>query len=123
MFFFYHANIENIRVDVNGNNLAVLNGKYPDQVSLMYHNSLCAIKAEDHQMTLQYFKSGRTIHAFDLRPSDSIDTLSLEKSGNLRVSVQSSKPNTENIIIFIVGITTGLVSIDDTRTVKTNYLM
>ena len=121
--YFDHANIDNIRVDVNGNNLAVLNGKYPDQVSLMYHNSLCAIKAEDHQMTLQYFKSGRTIHAFDLRPSDSIDTLSLEKSGNLRVSVQSSKPNTENIIIFIVGITTGLVSIDDTRTVKTNYLM
>ena len=107
--FFEHTNIDNRRV---------LTGKYPDQVSLMYHNSFCSIKSDDHQMTLQYFKSGGTIHAFDLRQRDSVGTLFLDKFGNFRVSVRPSKPDTENISIFIAGITTELVSIGGTRSVK-----
>ena len=121
--YFDHANVENLSLEVNGNNMSILTGQFPDHVALMYQNMIASIKTEGHQIPLQYFKKGRTVHAFDLRSSEATDTIPLEKSGNVRLSIQSSKPNTENIIIYIIGVTTALVSIDHTRAVKTSYLM
>ena len=69
------------------------------------------------------FKDGRTIFVWDLRPSDSSDTIPLERSGNLRLNIQTSTVNTENYIVYVVGVTNGLITVDSNKRVKTSYLM
>ena len=48
----------------------------------------------------------------DLRPSESSDTIPLERSGNLRLSVQLSTVNTVNYIVYVLGVTNGLITVD-----------
>ena len=74
-------------------------------------------------LTLQSFKDGRTIYAWDLRTSQCGDVLHLEKSGSLRLNIQTSTALTENYAVILLGITSGLIEIFGNRTVKTSFLM
>ena len=51
------------------------------------------------------------------------DVISIEKSGNIRINIQSAKPLTENLMTFVVGETSALIEVDGQRRVKTSYLM
>ena len=72
---------------------------------------------------LKNFQKGRTIFSWNLSSSDSTETLPIEHTGNLRLSIQSKNTNTENLIVYVLGLTTALVEIDSGRRVKTSYLM
>lgn len=120
---FYHCNINNLRLDVNGNTISTLNGSFPNQISTMFNHTLRNIYGNDHLLTYDLFKEGRTIFAFDLRSSESADVLNVEKSGNLRISLECAEAPNENVAVFVIGITTGLIEIDGNRRVSTNYLL
>ena len=81
------------------------------------------INGDNHLLSLQSFKAGRCIYAYDLRNSDCDDVISVEKSGNVRISMQTSKPNVENLSVFVVSFTTGHIEIDAHRRVRTSYLI
>ena len=121
--FLTHGNISNLLLEINGNTYSSLSGSFPDQVAHMLNQTLSNIKGDNHLLTLRSFKEGRTIHTFDLRTSDCEDVLSVEKSGNVRISLNAARANTENLSVFIVGMTTGLLEIDAHRRVRTSYLM
>ena len=121
--YFTHCNMSSIRMELNGNTISSLTCNFPNQIANVFHNSLFHIKNDDNLLTLQNFKQGRTIYIWDLTSSDCSDDLKIEKSGNLRLSIQLAKPNKENIIIYVVGITSGVVEVDASRRIKTSYLM
>ena len=118
-----HCNMSSIRLELNGNMISSMNMNFPDQIANAFHSSIFHLKHNESLLTLQNFKNGRTIHTWDLSPSDCNDDLNIERSGNLRLSIQLSNALSENMIIFIVGITSGLIEIDSARRVKTSYLM
>ena len=74
-------------------------------------------------LTYENFKKGRTIYSWDLSSSDCSGVLNLEKSGNIRLSLQTGTAITENTYVYVVGITNGIIQIDGARRVKTSYLM
>ena len=121
--FLTHGNISNILLEINGNTYSSLTGSFPDQVAHIFQQTLNNINGDNHLLSLQSFKEGRCVYAYDLRNSDCDDVISVEKSGNVRISIQTSLPNTENLSVFAVGITTGLIEIDAHRRVRTSYLM
>ena len=49
--------------------------------------------------------------------------LQVERSGNVRISVQTVKPLAENMIVYVIGLTNGLIEIDGSRRVKASYLL
>ena len=118
-----HGNISSINLDVNGNSIASLRGSFPDEIASIFHNTLINIKQGDNLLSHQLFKEGRTIYMFDLRPSACDDVITVERSGNVRLNIQTTSPLDENIIIFAIGTITGVFDIDGIKRVKTSYLL
>ena len=121
--FLTHCNVSSLQLHVNGNNISQLSANFPDHVANIFHHTLINLGSEKNLLSLSNFKKGRTIFAWDLRSSDSDDVLPIERSGNVRLTIQTQQPNTENIIVFVVGMTTGLIEIDAAKRVKTSYLL
>ena len=121
--YFTNAAIENIRLEINGNTFSSMNASFPNKIAHMFNHTLNNIKGENHLLSLQSFRDGRTIQVYDLRNSDCEDVISIEKTGNIRVNIQSAKPLTENLMTFVVGETSALIEVDGQRRVKTSYLM
>ena len=121
--YFQHGNVNNIQLDVNGNTVSSMSASFPNHVASMFHHTLSNLKDDNNLLTLESFKAGRTIHSWDLRATDCNDTLAVERTGNLRINIQSATPNTDTMVVFVIGITTGLLEIDSARRVHTSYLM
>ena len=121
--FLTHCNVSSLQLHVNGNNISQLNGDFPDHIANIFHHTLINLGSEKNLLTLSNFKQGRTIFTWDLRSSNSDDVLPIERSGNVRLTIQTKEPNKENVIAIVVGMTTGLIEIDATKRVKTSYLL
>lgn len=121
--YFTHCYMSSIRMELNGNTITSLTSNFPDQIASIFHHTIFNIKEKGGLISLQNFKKGRTIYAWDLSSSDCCDDLKIEKTGNVRMNIQIEIPNTENVIAYVVGVTSGLVEIDSNRRVKTSYLM
>ena len=121
--FLTHCNISSLQLQVNGNIIASLNATFPKEVASVFHHTLLNMKNDKNLMNLKNFKEGRTIFTWDLKNSDSDDVLALQKSGNVRINLQSSIANTENIIAYVVGLSTGLLEIDANKRVRCSYTM
>ena len=118
-----HCNISSLQLQVNGNIVSSLNASFPKEVASMFHHTLLNMKNDKNLMNLKNFKEGRTIFTWDLKNSDSDDVLALQKSGNVRINLQTAIENTENIIAYVVGLTTGLIEIDANKRVRCSYTM
>ena len=118
-----NCNINSVRLEVNGNTLSSLNTSFPDEVANLFHHTISNSKENCNLLTLPLFRNGRTLFTYDLRSSECNDVLQVERSGNVRISVQTSKSLLENMIVFVVGITNGLIEIDGSRRVQASYLL
>ena len=122
--YFSHCKVSSVQLQLNGNNVTSLNATFPKQIASMFHHTLINNgNIGENLLSQKTFKDGRTIFVWDLRPSDSSDTIPLERSGNLRLNIQTSTVNTENYIVYVVGVTNGLITVDSNKRVKTSYLM
>ena len=64
--YFSHCNISSVRLEINGNCHSALTGSFPNSIANIFHPTLTNLKSEDNLITLQSFKDGRTIYAWDL---------------------------------------------------------
>ena len=122
--YLQHASITNVRLELNGNAITNMKCEFPNSAAQAFNSSLIALGMGNnrHLLTKKNFSHGRTLFIFDTRPCDSEDTLNLEKSANMRISLQTSTPTTSNKVVFIVGYTLGLLHINSDRRVVPNYL-
>ena len=122
--YFSNCNVSSLQLQLNGNNVTSLNATFPKHVASMFHHTLINNgNIGQNLLSQKTFKDGRTIFVWDLRPSESSDTIPLERSGNLRLNIQTATANTENYIVYVVGVTNGLITVDSNKRVKTSYLM
>ena len=121
---FTHANISSLRLEANGQTISAFHADFEqEQFANLFHHTLSNVQCSDNLLTLKNFKKGRTIFCWNLASHETGDTLPIETTGNLRLSIQSKKINTENLIIYVLGLTTAVIQIDAGRRVKTSYLM
>ena len=122
--YFTNGNISSLRLEVNGCATSCFTTDFEsDQFAQVFHHTLANIQSNDHLLSLKNFKKGRTIYCWNLTASDTGETLPIEATGNLRLNIQSKKPNTENLIVYVLGLSTAIIEIDSGRRVKTSYLM
>ena len=123
MAYLNHCNLQSIFCEVNGNTVSELKTEFPNYAVNAFYHTLNNLQSSSNLLTGNNFADGRTIHVFNLEPVTSPETVSVEKVGNLRFSINLNTALTSNYIIFVLGIFNGCVSIDSLRRVKTNFLI
>ena len=118
-----HCNLSSIRMEINGNTYSSMTTSFPNNIANLFYHTLTNLKCEDNMLNYQSFKSGRTIHSWDLRGTDCADVLNIEKAGSLRINLLLDTPLANNYSVIVIGITSGLIEIFGNRVVKTSYLM
>ena len=122
--YFTHGNISSLQLEVNGHTVSSFQCDFKnDQIARLFHHNIIDLQSNDNLLTLKNFAKGRTIYSWNLTPAETGDTLPVDRSGNLRLSLRTCKPNTENLILYVIGLTTALIEIDAGRRVKCSYLM
>ena len=118
-----HCNISSIDLDINGCNIASLKGTFPNEVAQIFNHTLINLNNNQNLLSLQSFRDGRMINVWNLQSSLCDDVLHIEKSGNIRLNIQSKQPLDDNYIVFVIGVTTGAFDIDGLRRVKTSFIL
>ena len=87
--YFSHCKVSSVQLQLNGNNVTSLNATFPKQIASMFHHTLVNNgNSGQNLLSQKIFKDGRTILVWDLRPPDSSDTIPLERSSNLRLTIK-----------------------------------
>ena len=117
-----HNAVSNVKLELNGNVFSNLHSAFPTQIADVFDNTLSSINTDKNLLSYANFQKGRSIFVYDMRASNAVDTLEIERSGNLRISIQTSTNLQRNQIVYFVGIFTGSIDINADRRVYTNYL-
>ena len=118
-----HCTLKSVTLELNSMIHSAMNISFPHRFANVLHHTISNLRTDNHLLTYENFNEGRTIFCWDLAATDCNDVLEVEKTGNLRISLHTHTPLTENTYIYIVGITNGFIQIDASRRVKTSYLM
>ena len=120
-FFFHHNNLKSLQVYKDNKNVYDVACSFPGKCSDFYFKTLDSLGLETfHGLTFDRFIDGKTIAVISLEPEKLRDVIPIEKDGNLRLSLHLSQPSTENIIVYILGSTTGVFYIDEGLNVYTD---
>ena len=117
-----HANMSSIKVEIDGSVHSALSTSFPNAVASLFYNTLSVI-GNDNLLNYENFRSGRTLLCYNLKNSDRSDTLDIERTGSMRISINTSNPLTSNHVLFVVGLTNAVIEIDGNRNVSKRYLM
>ena len=117
-----NCNVTSIRLDLNGQTYRSITGSFPNNYSLFFLNTLQSLDSDGNLLTYENFAKGKSIFAFDLKSYRGNDNLPVDMKGNLRLSISTSEEMAENYIMYMIGATTGKVSINLERSVETSFL-
>ena len=117
--YFEHANLENYHVTVNGNTFYNVNTDFSNSFySQSYYETLKTIGINNnHMIDYNTFKAGRSVFSFNFVHETVEETLPVESSANLRLTLKFSANLTSPHTIILLAETTGLISIDANRMV------
>ena len=116
--YFDHANLENFHLTVNGNTFYNINTSFPNSYSQSYYETLKSIGLNNnHMITHQSFNAGRTVFSFNFVHETVEETLPVESSASLRLTLKFSQNLTAPHTIILLAETTGLLTIDSNRIV------
>ena len=116
--YFEHGNLENFHLTVNGNTLYNVNTNFPNVYSQSYYETLKSIGINNnHMITHETFKKGRTVFSFNFIHETVEETLPIESSGNLRLTLKFRNNLPAPHTIILLAETTGLLTIDNNRIV------
>ena len=107
-------------MEVNENVVTFEQAHFPaDKTANVFHRTPVKIRI------FQYTNLSNTTKPFiqKKQPNKSVYTLFIEKAGNVRINIQSSKPNEENIIVSVIALTAGLFEVNGSGRIKPSNLM
>ncbi|XP_068240853.1 uncharacterized protein F54H12.2-like [Palaemon carinicauda] len=117
--YFGHNNLSHIGVTLNGSTLYDIRSQFPENYSHLYYETLKSLGLTyDHLIHFDCYDRGRTVIAFNFKPEIALmDTLEVEKNGDLRINLTFDRQINENRIILLFGETQGVITIDQNRNV------
>ena len=85
----------------------------------MFYETQKAIGIDtDNMISFDTYRKGRNIHCFSFFLNETVqDTLPVERSANLRISLSFAVPSTYPRVVLLLADTKGILSIDNERVV------
>ena len=116
--YFSHLHLSNTHITINGSTLYNINTDFPNgKYSRSYYETQNAIGNDNHNMiTYKAYKGGRSIFCFTFVNESVQDTLPIEMSASLRINLTFAQPAPAPYIIILLADTTGLITVDEQRT-------
>ena len=116
--YFEHCNISNLHMTVNGSTIYNINTNFPNNYSQSYYETLKTLGLDnDHMITFDTYKGGRTAFMFNFIHEPTGETLPVETTASLRINLKLSENLSSPHVIILLAETTGLLSIDSQRIV------
>ena len=117
--YFGHHNISEVALTMNGSVMYNNSMKFPHECSRVFYQTLEALGLENKTvLSYDVFKEGHTLFVFNLLPEDLRNTLPVEQTGNLRLSITLKEGIDKNMIVMLFGDIKSVLSIDQSRNVQ-----
>jgi hypothetical protein len=119
-----HNNLSRLCVHINGEAVTDFNCVFPNESANAYYNTLAALGLHNsyHNLKLKQFNEGRTIIVIDTTPDQNDDSLSVEKTGNVRITIQCHSALEHNSVIVLLGDTVAGLTVTNNRRVFADVL-
>ena len=112
--YFPNLDVSQIKVSMNGNNVYTLKNDTRGYYETLRSNGL----QEDNMITYPSFYKGRCIYTFNFLTEEAKDTIPVEMSAHLRISVDFNTPPSTPHILLLIGDSMGILSIDAHRHIQ-----
>ena len=89
-----------------------------DLIQRVKENGLALGVETPHSLMYDGFAKDRTICVFNLIPEETVNSLKVERSGNLRIQTEFAKGENKNRMIVFFADTTGVLEVDKNYTVR-----
>ena len=117
-YYFDHFNLKELQVTVNNKVRYSSSSQFPHGASGLIYDSLSALgPPSNHLIDCETFIKGCSIISMSFLP-EFIDDHFPNQSGNLRVTLSLQQPVNHNILLFMFGLTEGLIQVDSSRKVS-----
>ena len=116
---FKHCNLSNVHLTINGSSIYNIttdldSGNY----SHLFYETQKSIGIEtDNMITHESFEEGRAVFCFNFVNEVTEDSLPVERSANLRLSLTLDEGLAEPHVVILLADIKGIISIDNQRTV------
>ena len=117
--YFRHCNLANTHLTINGSTIYNINTDFKnDNYAHMFYETQKSIGMESNNMiTKDSFAEGRAIFSFNFVNEVTEDTLPIERSANLRLSLTLDNNLSTPHVVILLADTKGIISIDNQRVV------
>ena len=117
--YFDHCNIGNIHITINGTSIYNINSDFENgEFSHLFYECQKSIGIDTGNMiTYNSFEKGRSVFCFNFINEPVEDSLPVERSANLRLSLSFKQAMQSPHVIILLADTTGIISIDNQRIV------
>ena len=112
--YFPHLDILQIQVSINGNTVYSLKNNTRSYYETLRSNGI----QDDNMITYHSFHKGRGIYTFNFLTEEAKDTIPVEMSANLRISVDFNTPPSTPHILLMLGDSMGILSVDSYRHIQ-----
>ena len=118
--YFNHCNIGNIHITINGTSIYNINSDFTsgDYSHLFYECQKSLGIDTGNMITYDSFDKGRSIFCFNFINEPVEDSLPIERSANLRMTLTFKQAMQTPHVIILLADTTGLITIDKQRIVS-----
>ena len=116
--YFRHCNLANTHI-INGSTIYNINTDFDNEnYAHMFYESQKSIGIESNNMiTADSFSEGRGVFCFNFVNEVTEDSLPIERSANLRLSLTLDNDLTTPHVVILLADTKGIISIDNQRVV------
>ena len=116
---FKHCNLSNVLLTINGSSIYNITTYFDSgNYSHLFYETQKSICIEtDNMITHESFGGGRAVFCFNFDNEVTEDSLSVERSANLRLSLTLDEDLAEQHVVILLADTKGIISIDNQCTV------
>lgn len=117
--YFGAYDLNNVHITVNGNTVYHINCNFPNTITQLYYETQKSIGGgHDNLITYNSFKNGRAIYCFSFVTEEVEDSMPVEISASLRISIKLGTVAPHPCMILLFGDTKGILTIDSDRVIQ-----
>lgn len=117
-FFYGHNNLQSYSIKLDG--LEISGHETGEGLVQTYVESLRA-HGEDYFIPYSLYKHSCFVICVDTNQGSDLNTLAVERRGNLQISLRTRANIGETLLVYVVGVLDSTFTIDDNKTVTTQY--
>ena len=117
-FFYGDFGLQSYSVKIDG--LEIAGHTVSNDLVETYVNSVRA-HSEDYFIPYDLYKKGCFVIAIDTNQGSELNTLAIERRGNMSISLHMSEPLENSLLVYVVGVVDSAFTLDSNRSINTIY--